>query len=70
MRRRLLSELGMRVRMKLRLSAGVAVCHQVRMIALKGGVQVLKIWLRRLEAVGDSVMKVVGSSGWWVAFRA
>ena len=47
MRRRLLSELGIRVRIKFRLSPEVAVVHQERIVVLKGWVQVLKSNWRR-----------------------
>ena len=42
MRRRLLSELGIRVRIEFCLSPEVAVVHQERIVVLKGWVQVLK----------------------------
>ena len=50
MRRRLLSELGIRVRIKFRLSPEVAVVHQERIVVLKGWVQVLKSNWRRWVA--------------------
>ena len=63
MRRRLLSELGIRVRMKFRLSPEVAVVHQERIVVLKGWVQVLKSNWRRWVVEEHVVMNVMGSRG-------
>ena len=51
--------------MKLRRSPLEAVAHQVMMVLWKCPFQVLKNFFRIALVVWHSVMKVMGSKGWW-----